>query len=216
MSIKAKIISLFCVAVAMLAMTLYITLRNSGDSRSVAAKSPHANQGGATSNNLGTPEAEIAELRKRIVALEKVVSSKSRSRNVRLAQSADQNSDRELRPHTEDVVLTALELAKSRQAEFDSEAGMRSRKSLAVETTIASSLRTVIAAEQSYAPIESSQLECRKTMCKMQYRYPNRSSAEYASTMLLMKLNGTFSTSDILILPNSDGSYELLMFSQLK
>lgn len=215
MLLDRKVIAPAAAVVLALAVALFFVQRNAGQTGSTAAASRGAD---GAAGDAGDSGASIAELEQRIRVLEDIVLA--RSRTALRARQRDRSSDAigrvAAQSGTEDVVTATLEAAMKRQAEFDAEAGMRSSKGAAAETNVASALKATVAAEQRYAPMESSQPECRKTMCRMQYRYADRSSAEYASTMMLMELNQTFGKSDVLILPRDDGSYELLLFSYLK
>lgn len=210
MPMDRKVIASACAVALALAAAFYLTQRTP-DGRST---SPLASVGIAGPGDDPAPSgATIAELEQRIRVLEDIVLARSRS--ARRARPNTRDSGTKAARGT-DLVTGTLEAAMKRQAEFDAEAGARSRKGATAETSVASALKAVVAAEQRYQPLESSQPECRRTMCKMQYRYANRSTAEYASTMLLMELNRTFNSSDVMVLPNDDGSYELLVYSRLK
>lgn len=213
-----KTLVLAVAVVLVLVVAVFFVQRNASQAGSTAAalSGPYGT-GGAT-GRAGESGASIAEFEQRIRVLEDIVFA--RSHGPGRARQGDRLSDAHGRsaalPGTQDAVTATLEAAMKSQAEFDAEAGTRSSKGAAAETKVASAVKAVVAAEQRYAPMESRQPECRKTMCRMQYSYADHSTAEFASTMLLMELNQTFGKSDILILPSDDGRYDLLVFSHLR
>src|SRR3546814_6431294 len=94
------------------------------------------------------------------------------------------------------------------QHKFDKEAGMRTEKGRQAEGDVGTALRAVLDEEPLYSPLSAHEPECRKSMCRMQYRYSDPSIAEFAATSLLMVLLATFATTALLTLLNDDRSEE--------
>lgn len=214
---RRVVLPAFAVVLVLIVAT-FLVQRNEGQTNFASWVSSSPLGKGDTAGSSGESGSSIAELEQRIRVLEGIVFA--RNRGLGQGRQGDLNSDVAGRgaaqAGTQDVVTATLEAAMEQQAAFDAEAGMRSSKGAAAETNVSSALKSIVASEQRYAPIEPGHAECRKSMCRMKYRYSDPSTAEYASTMLLMELNQTFRKSDIMILPNEDGSYELLVFSHLR
>jgi hypothetical protein len=207
-------IALAAAAIALLALCFFLARKNEGMAPTLTSTSAQR----AAASTRGDIETTVANLEQRIRVLEDIIMG-ARVRRARSAQTTEGDSDiaqEAGQKSSEDTVTASLQAAIALQAEFDKEAGVRSRKSVTIENGIESALETVLANEQRYMPLTSSNPECRRNMCKQQYRFSDPSIAEYASTALLMELSGTFTRSDILTLPNEDGTYELLVYSHLK
>lgn len=163
-------------------------------------------------------DAKLRSLELRVKVLEDIVSRRGgrRMRPADFRQVADTEREALLSKNGKDVVGEKLNAAIALESKFDKEAGAQTKKGLQVQGTIYSAFNEVTKVEPRYAPAWAAQPECRSTMCRLQYRYRDESVAEYASTALLMELNSSFRSADVITLPNNDGTYDLLIFGQLK
>src|SRR3546814_15252383 len=90
-----------------------------------------------------------------------------------------------------------LDGAMALQHKFDKEAGMRTEKGRQAEGDVGTALRAVLDEEPLSSPLSAHEPECRKSMCRMQYRYSDPSIAEFAATSLLLELSGKFAPTNI-------------------
>lgn len=167
----------------------------------------------------GTPDeaAMLRALEQRVKVLEAIVARRGdhRMRPAGFRQGAE-DVRKPVSANGKDVVSEKLNAAMALQSKFDKEAGTQSKRALQAQGAIHSAFNEITKVEPRYAPAWAAQPECRSTMCRLQYRYRDESVAEYASTALLMELNSSFSSADVITLPNNDGTYDLLVFGRLK
>jgi hypothetical protein len=179
---------------------------------------------GGIASSLGTtgiPDdaATLRALEQRVKVLEDIVAKRGdrRMRPAGFRQDTDNARESLVSANGKDIVGEKLNVAMALQSKFDKEAGgIQSKKALQAQGTIYNAFNEITKVEPRYAPAWAAQPECHSTMCRLQYRYHDESVAEYASTALLMELNSSFRSADVITLPNNDGTYDLLIFGRLK
>jgi hypothetical protein len=178
---------------------------------------------GGIASSLGTTStpddaATLRALEQRVTVLEDIVAKRGgrRMRPTGFRQGADNARESSVSANGKDIVSEKLNAAMALQSKFDKEAGVQSKKALQAQGTIYNAFNEITKVEPRYAPAWAAQPECHSTMCRLQYRYRDESVAEYASTALLMELNSSFRSADVITLPNNDGTYDLLIFGRLK
>lgn len=169
-------------------------------------------------NDSSDATARLHALEQRVKVLEDIVSRRG-SRRVQPAgfmRGADDRHATRVSANGKDVVDEKLKAAIALEGKFDKEAGTQTEKSRKTQGAISSAFNEITKVEPRYAPAWTAQPECRSTTCRLQYRYRDESVAEYASTALLMQLNSSFRSADVITLPNNDGTYDLLIYGHLE